>query len=561
MTTGPRANRRGPRLLALILFLLFLAILGTASYTFVAYRQAAADLVMERSRQVAYLSAARLQDELGKFTRTLESVARTEGIRSPSSGARQAILEREAFRLADFDGGVVLLDQFGQVLATLPPRPELLGADWSGRDLFRRVLSTHGAEVDNALPDPTGSHQVVSMAVPILGEGEGFSGALVGMFRLGEPTVSSLYASIVRLRLGQAGNLYVVDAAGVILYDSNSVFIGQRLASDVMPGLMLQGEAGTIRRKNIHGRELLISYAPIPETPWMLVSEEDWRTLTQSTRPYANLLLGALALGTVVPAAAVGVLVRQRNQEGLALAREEHLARTVQEVHQALVPGGLPLLPGWESIAHRPAQYAAEHRIDDHLLLPDGRLMISLLQVTGGGLEAAMSMVTGRAALRGAAQCGLAPSEALRRANDVLCLEPGTGRRIQALYGILDPQRGEFAYAQAGLEPPLPLPGIEPSVSERSMAALGETFEPEVASGQVAVVEGGLLVLSIGLTEGRSPTGEAFGVQRARAVLAEGGELDAVLASLLQEAQRFGLRPDQELLVVMLRRDRSGRNP
>jgi serine phosphatase RsbU (regulator of sigma subunit) len=535
---------------------MFLAILGTASYTYIAYRQAAADLVMERDRQVTYLSAARLQAELSKFSQTLASVARAEGIRSPEPGVRQAVLEREAFRLADFDGGVVLLDHLGRVVAAQPPTPDLLGEDWSRHDLYRQVLSTHATEFDNSLPAATENDRVVSMAVPVLGEGEEFAGALIGMFRLGEHTVSSFYASIVRLRLGQEGNLYVVDGSGIVLYDSSSVFVGQRFGGDVIPGLSLQGDAGTIRRRDVHGREMLISYAAIPGTPWTLVTEEDWRTLTRSTRPYANLLLGALAIGMVIPAAAVGVLVRQRNQEGLAQAHSEQLARAVHEVRQALTPGAFPLLPGWEAVVHRATRHSGGHRIDDHLLLPDGRLMISLLQVTGDGLNGALSMISGRAALRGAAQCGLDPSEALRRANDVLCLEAASDRSIFGLYGILDPFRGEFAYAQAGLEPPLSHPATESSVIRPAASPLGVKFEPEMTAGQVTIPEGGLLILSAGLIEGQGPSGEAFGTQRLHACLAEGGaDPQAALDSVCRGAQQFGLQPDDGMLVLLVKRD------
>lgn len=559
MSSDSRSIRRGSRRLAVILLLLFLAILGTAGYTYVAYRQAATDLVMERDRQVTSLSAARLQAELSKFSQTLESLARIEDLRGSAPRVRQAVLDREAFRLADFDGGVVLLDHFGQVVAAQPHMPDLIGDDWSHRDLFRQVLATRQVEFDNSLPAPSGSERVVSLAVPILGEGEELAGALIGMFRLGEPTVSSFYASVVRLRLGQSGNLYVVDGTGIILYDSNSVFVGQRFAGQVMSGLNMQGNAGTVRREDARGRQVLVSYAGIPGTPWTLVTEEDWRTVTASTRPYANLLFGILAIGTLIPAAAVGVLVRQRGREGLARSQEELLARTVHEVRQALTPGEFPLLSGWEAMVHRPTRHPGEHRIDDHLLLPDGRLMISLLQVPGAGLHGALSMISGRAALRGAAQCGLPPSEALRRANDVLCLETGAkDRPVFGLYGILDPVRGEFEYAQAGLEPPLQHPETESSVARPTAGPLGVRFEAEVTSATVRIPEGGVLSLSTGLIGAAGPSGEAFGAQRLRDCLTQGApEPGSALDSILHGAEAFGLRPDDGMLVLLLKRDDS----
>jgi len=182
--------------------------------------------------------------------------------------------------------------------------------------------------------------------------------------------------------------------------------------------------------------------------------------------------------------------------------------------------------------------------------------MISLLEVTGEGLNEALSMISGRAALRGAAQCGLAPSEALRRANDVLCLEAASEGSIYGLYGILDPFLGEFAYAQAGLEPPLSHPASESSVIRPVASALGVKFEPEMTAGKVTIAEGGLLILSAGLIEGQGPSGEAFGAQRLQACLAEGGaDPQAAMDSVLQGAQQFGLQPDDGMLVLLLKRD------
>ena len=558
MHTRPLASRRGSRLFALILLAVFLAILGTAGYTYVAYRQAAADLVMERDRQLAFLSAARLQAELSKFSQTLASVTRTEGILGGTPSAQQAALEREAFRLADFDGGVVLLDHFGRVAAALPAQPTVTGQDWSRRDLFRQVLLTRGPVFDNSLPSATATDRVISLGVPVLGEGGQFAGALVGMFRLGEPTVSSFYASIVMLRLGQSGNLYIVDGAGIVLYDSHSTATGHGFYGSVVPTTDLPGEAGSVRLKSTEGKDELISYATIPGTPWMLVTEVDWRTLTASTRPYANLLLGALVIGMVIPAMAVGVLVRQRNKENLAQAQDQELTQIAHKMHRTLVPREIPILAGWDAIVHRPSAHPAGQLIDDHLLLPDGRLMISLLQVTEGGVGGAVSMVSARAALRGAAQCGLSPSEALHRANDLLCLDNGSGRPIYALFGILDPGRGEFSFAHVGLVPPVHLPALEAASAQPVAGSLGVQAGQVCTAGSMIVGRGAMLLLSVGLIGARNAAGEAFGADRASACFAKGA-LDCAdgLQDLLAEARQFGLSPDEGILIVLLKRDAS----
>ncbi len=54
------------------------------------------------------------------------------------------------------------------------------------------------------------------IAAPVRSPNGEFLGALAGMFRLGESAISPFYASIVRLRLGQSGNTYLLDGMGKI---------------------------------------------------------------------------------------------------------------------------------------------------------------------------------------------------------------------------------------------------------------------------------------------------------------------------------------------------------
>ncbi len=556
MRPDTRAARRGSRLFVALLASMFLALLGTAGYTYVAYRSAAAELVIERDRQVTYLSASRLQAELSKFNQILTSVARTEGVQRADQASRSVALEQAGFRLADFDGGVVLLDHFGEVVAAQPAQPELLGQDWSNRDLFRQVLTTHSVEYSNALPSGITGGRVIAIGVPVLGEGGQFAGALVGMFRLGEPTVSSFYASIVRLRLGQSGNVYVVDGTGLILYDTSSTLAGRSFAVEVMPALTFEGQAGSVRRKDVQGRDVLVSYAQIPGTPWTLVSEEDWRTLTASTRPYANLLLAALGIGMVIPAVVVGVLVRQRNLDRQEQEQEQHDRQIARQMHHRLSSRELPLFPGWEILIHRPAGPRAEHLIDDHLVLGDGRLMLSLLRVTDEGLGGAVSMISGRAALRGAAQCGLEPAEALRRANHLLCLDNPADRPVHGLFGVLDPQRGEFTFAHAGIAAPLQHPAQEEALLLTAPGNLGVQLDQDPTCGRLTVPPGGSLILTAGLIEPRGATGESFGVEKVRACLSQdGAEPRESLQAILFAAQQSGLAADDEVLIVWLKRE------
>lgn len=134
-------------------------------------------------------------------------------------------------------------------------------------------------------------------------------------------------------------------------------------------------------------------------------------------------------------------------------AKEQRVADTFQ---RASLPTSLPRLPGIRLHAtYLPGAKESEIGGDwyDAFSLPSGDLAISVGDVAGKGLRAAVSMASARQAIRGAALEGSAPGEVLRRVNQRLTYEGGG--MITALFGILDPHSLLFTFAVAGHPSPL----------------------------------------------------------------------------------------------------------
>jgi signal transduction histidine kinase len=72
--------------------------------------------------------------------------------------------------------------------------------------------------------------------------------------------------------------------------------------------------AGAYRTQDFEGEEIVASFAPVPGTPWGLVMEESWATLTEASRRYGQLLFLLLGVGVVVPTVIVTVGVRRITQ-------------------------------------------------------------------------------------------------------------------------------------------------------------------------------------------------------------------------------------------------------
>jgi len=169
-----------------------------------------------------------------------------------------------------------------------------------------------------------------------------------------------------------------------------------------------------------------------------LVQAESGRTFTHDDVRFAEILAARAALA----------YDNARNY-----AKEQRVADTFQ---RASLPTTLPQLPGIRLHAtYLPGGSESEVGGDwyDAFQLPSGQLAISIGDVAGKGLRAAVAMANTRPALRGCALEGLTPAQVLERVNQQLTYEGGG--MVTALCGVLDPVKLEFTFATAGHPSPL----------------------------------------------------------------------------------------------------------
>jgi PAS domain S-box-containing protein len=140
------------------------------------------------------------------------------------------------------------------------------------------------------------------------------------------------------------------------------------------------------------------------------------------------------------------------------LERRFELAHHVSETLQtASLPTALPEVPEITfSATYRAGQREASIGGDwyDALRLIDGRIVISIGDVLGSGLNAAITMIAMRQAMRGAAQILADPVSILEAADRTLRQERPDGI-VTAFVGVYDPVTQTFVYAGAGHPPPL----------------------------------------------------------------------------------------------------------
>ena len=186
-------------------------------------------------------------------------------------------------------------------------------------------------------------------------------------------------------------------------------------------------------------------------------------------------------------------------------AREHHAAETFQ---RALLPVAIPEVPGIAiHTVYRPGAREANVGGDwyDVFRLPSGNVVISVGDVAGRGLSAAVVMGELRQTIRTAALEHGDPAAVLRQASEALVLAHGRDAMATAIVALLDPVSSVLTYATAGHPAPvLAAPGADPVVLPAAGVPLGYLSAAQAPSWSVSLPAGALLILyTDGLIEHR----------------------------------------------------------
>ena len=298
---------------------------AVALVVYLAYQSVTDDLVLAKDQEVTRLSASQLSAEMKTYTDLLTEIANTSDIQQSDPAQQQIALQNFSNRLVIFDGGVIILDNFGVLVAALPERQDEFGKDWSNRGYFRQIVHSSRPVFSSILSDGPQQSKVIVAAVPILGDQGEFIGILGGMFQMGAREVSSFYGGIVKQRIGESGNTYIIDADGKIIYHKDSTQIDLDISANPVVQAALAEELGAIQTSNDQGKKIVAGYATIPGTPWILINEENWVSLANASQGYRQFLILLLILGMLIPIFLVSVGIRRIMQpiEALIDAAQE----------------------------------------------------------------------------------------------------------------------------------------------------------------------------------------------------------------------------------------------
>lgn len=204
---------------------------------------------------------------------------------------------------------------------------------------------------------------------------------------------------------------------------------------------------------------------------------------------------------------------RERRMKAERDQRELEEARRIQ---RTLLPAVLPQMDGFELAASWQPASGVGGDCFDAIRFSSHRLALSIADVVGKGIPAALLMSNLQAAVRAFATEAARPAELCERVNTILCGHISEGRFISFFYCVVDSEVGSLTYANAGHFPPALIKADGTLIRLTSGGpVLGVLPAGTYESGTSAFGPGDRLILyTDGITEARSETDEEFGDER-----------------------------------------------
>ncbi len=257
-------------------------------------------------------------------------------------------------------------------------------------------------------------------------------------------------------------------------------------------------------------------------------------------------------------AAAISIEKAMMHRQILEKERIEEQLRVARDVQARLLPDEPPDVVGYDFSGSCISTFEIGGDCFDYIGLPDDKIGLVVSDVSGEGVPAALIMAAFRALLRGFAQTDSDPARVAQMLNRLLPDFTGKVDFVTAVYGILDPQSGNFDYVNCGHNPPMIFRnGGSIERLNRGGPMLSILDDVEYDSGRVELDPGSLMLLyTDGVVEVINEAEEEFGVDRLKAVVHRFQGLPAaeLVHQIILETQAFcdsrSFEDDFTLLVV-----------
>lgn len=245
-------------------------------------------------------------------------------------------------------------------------------------------------------------------------------------------------------------------------------------------------------------------------------------------------------------------------QEKEKIRIEQDLA-AAREVQMSLLPNRVPEVPGYDFAAITVPAREVAGDLYDFIRLDQHRMVVTVGDVSGKGLPAALLMAHVQASVRDVAHEATSASTCTALLNDRLVQSTSAEKFVTMVYAVLDSHNHAIRYTNGGHNPPVCVSGSTARLLETGGTLLGivegMAFEEEI----VPLAPGDVVVMySDGISEAMNEKQELFGDEPLQRLITEQHALgaeqmkDAILDAVRRH-QRTAPQADDMTLIIIRR--------
>jgi phosphoserine phosphatase RsbU/P len=264
---------------------------------------------------------------------------------------------------------------------------------------------------------------------------------------------------------------------------------------------------------------------------------------------------------TILEALSVHAAIAIENARLVAQEKEkiriERDLAAAREVQMNLLPKRLPDVPGYEFAATTVPARDVGGDLYDFIRLDPYRMAITVGDVSGKGLPAALMMAHIQASVRDVAHEETSTAACSSLLNNRLVQSTSTEKFVTMVYAVLDSQRHQLGYTNGGHNPPVCIRGGGVQLLDAGGTFLGVIEGLSFEEGMVSLAPGDLVVMySDGISEAMNERQELFGDQQLQDLIVEhqtlsaDGLKEAILDAVRKHQNSAPQADDMTVLVI-----------
>ena len=248
----------------------------------------------------------------------------------------------------------------------------------------------------------------------------------------------------------------------------------------------------------------------------------------------------------------------ERDKYSAELERKRYELKMAHDIQQSFLPDAIPDLPGFELAAQNIPAKEVGGDFYDFIPISEGKIGLTIADVSGKGVPAALFMALSRTIVRAKATRSSGVREVIRDANSLITADAKSGMFVTLFYAVLDLSERTLTYVSAGHNPPVIFKAKTRTLMrlDAKGIALGAIADIELEERKI-ILDGGDTVVfyTDGVTEAINKSMEQFGEERLIRTIKVNHELSAndMIAKIKGEMLAFcGDEPQFDDITLMV---------